>query len=31
MLALSRAGIARIVIFLEPALFGRFGLPPLRS
>jgi RNA polymerase sigma-70 factor, ECF subfamily len=29
-LALSPAGITRIVIFLEPALFGRFGLPPLR-
>jgi RNA polymerase sigma-70 factor (ECF subfamily) len=26
-LDLSPAGIARIVIFLEPALFGRFGLP----
>jgi RNA polymerase sigma-70 factor, ECF subfamily len=30
-LALSPAGITRIVIFLEPALFGRFGLPHLRS
>ena len=27
MLALSRAGIARIVIFLSPALLGMFGLP----
>jgi RNA polymerase sigma factor (sigma-70 family) len=26
-LDLSPAGIGRIVIFLEPALFGRFGLP----
>jgi RNA polymerase sigma-70 factor (ECF subfamily) len=26
-LDLSPAGITRIVIFLEPALFGRFGLP----
>ena len=26
-LALSPTGIARVDIFLEPGLFGRFGLP----
>ena len=30
-LGLSPAGITRIVIFLDPALFSRFGLPHLRS
>jgi len=30
-LALSPAGITRIVIFLNPALFSRFSLPHLRS
>ena len=30
-LDLSPAGITRIVIFLDPALFSQFGLPQLRS
>ena len=29
-LALSPTGIARVDIFLEPGLFGRFGLPEVR-
>ena len=30
-LALSPTGIARVDIFLEPGLFGRFGLPEVAA